>query len=681
MRIVTEFPYPVRVIENAWIPMSDGCRLAARIILPEGAEENPAPAVLEYIPYRKRDYTAVQDAAVHAYFAGHGYACVRVDMRGSGDSGGILMDEYLPQEQQDGVEVVAWIASQPWCSGNVGMMGFSWGGITAMQIASRQPPALKAIIPVTSSVDRYYDDAGYFMGCHVGQTIGWGAEMDSLNSRPPDPEIVGDGWRDTWLERLEKTPLFLGIWLRHQRRDALWRQGTIRENYAAIRCPVLATGGWADCWPNTVGRLLANLEVPRKGISGPWGHNYCCFAKPGPRIGFLQEALRWWDRWLKGEENGVEKDPTLHAYVLHSHAPEPFGKARPGHWVAESGWPPPSTRTEPWYLDGGRLRTERSGADGFVSFRSPQSCGLASGEYMPWFVAGDGAELPADQREDDGKSQIFDSEPLGAPLQILGTPRLALRIASDRRCGLVAARLCDVAPDGASTLISFGILNLAQREGRETPLPVEPGRYYDVSLRLNDVAYELAARHRLRLALSSAYWPMAWPVPEPAMLTVQTGPSGLRLPVRHAGDEDRDYMPFGVPECAPMRPTTTIDPGAGRRRTITCDREAGTWTCEIFHDASWIGPGLVRIDDIGTQLQSLVTQTCTIDDRDPLSACADYRYVHRIERGDWRIRTESHTRLTGDRDTFTLTRRLEAFEGGERVFTRTWEERIPRDGC
>lgn len=679
MRIVTEFPFRTRVIENVWIPLSDGCRLAARIILPEDAEEHPVPAILEYLPYRKRDCTAVQDAAVHAWFAGHGYAGVRVDMRGSGDSDGILMDEYLPREQQDGVEVIAWIASRPWCSGNVGMMGYSWGGITSMQIASRQPPALKAIIPVTSSVDRYYDDAGYFMGCHVGQTIGWGAEMDSLNSRPPDPEIVGEGWRDTWLARLEKTPLFLGIWLRHQRRDALWRQGAIREHYDAIRCPVLATGGWADCWPNTVGRLLANLKVPRRGISGPWGHNYCCFAKPGPRIAFLQEALRWWDRWLKGEDNGVEKDPPFHAYMLHSAAPEPFGKDRPGHWIAESGWPPPSAEAEHWYLDEGRLGAER-GADGVVSFRSPQSCGLASGEYMPWFVAGDGAELPADQREDDGKSRVFDSGPLPAPLQILGTPRLRLRVASDCRCGLVAARLCDVAPDGASTLVSFGILNLAQREGRETPLPVEPGRFYDVTVRLNDVAWELAAGRRLRLALSSAYWPMAWPVPEPALMSVRTGASALALPVRKGVDEDRGYTPFGPPECAPMRPTTTLDPGAGRRRTITGDREAGTWTCEIFHDASWIGPGVVRIDDVGTQLQSLVTQTYRIHDQDPLSARADYRHVHRIERGEWRIRTESRTRLSGDRDAFTLTRTLEAFESDARVFAKTWEERIPRDG-
>ena len=355
MRIVSEFPAKTRVIENTWIPMSDGCRLAARIILPEDANTNSVPAILEYIPYRKRDYTAVQDAAVHQYFAGHGYACVRVDMRGSGDSDGILMDEYLPQEQEDGVEVIAWIAAQPWCDGAVGMMGYSWGGITSMQIASRRPPALKAIIPVTSSVDRYYDDGSYFVGCYSGQTVGWGVEMDAFNGRPPDPEIVGERWRNMWLERLEKTPFFLEIWLRHQRRDAYWLQGTICENYDAIQCPVMAFGGWADCWPNTVSRLLTNLKVPRKGVSGPWGHNYPCFAMPGPQIGFLQEALRWWDFWLKGNDTGIQDEPAFRGFMLHSVEPRTFYKERPGHWIAEPDWPPPSVSERRLFLNPGTV--------------------------------------------------------------------------------------------------------------------------------------------------------------------------------------------------------------------------------------------------------------------------------------------------------------------------------------
>jgi putative CocE/NonD family hydrolase len=287
LNIKKRFPYKVKIIDNVWIPLSDGCKLAAKIFKPVSLSNKKIPAILEYIPYRKNDYTSVQDYAVHKYFAGHGYVSVRVDMRGSGESDGLLLDEYLKIEQKDGFEVVNWLSNQTWCNGNVGMIGYSWGGITSMQVASLNPKGLKAIIPVTASVDRYYDDAGYFVGCLVGQTIGWGVEMDSLSTRPPDPLIVGSKWKKIWKHRLEKTPPYVPIWLSNQEKNKYWLQGTISKNYDLIKCPVLSAGGWADCWPNTVGRLVKNLNVNVKGISGPWGHNYSCFAKPGPQIGFF----------------------------------------------------------------------------------------------------------------------------------------------------------------------------------------------------------------------------------------------------------------------------------------------------------------------------------------------------------------------------------------------------------
>src|SRR5919204_3667726 len=157
MKVREDFPRRVRLIPHVWIPLSDGSRLAARIWLPEDAEDDPVPALLEYIPYRKNDATAVRDQRMHPYFAGHGYAAIRVDMRGSGDSDGVLLDEYLKQEQDDALEVIAWIARQPWCSGQVGMMGISWGGFNALQVAARRPPALKATITVCSTDDRYAD--------------------------------------------------------------------------------------------------------------------------------------------------------------------------------------------------------------------------------------------------------------------------------------------------------------------------------------------------------------------------------------------------------------------------------------------------------------------------------------------------------------------------------------------
>ena len=155
--------------------MSDGCRIAARIWLPAGAEPTPVPAILEYIPYRKRDFMRARDEPIHRYFAQAGYAAVRVDLRGSGDSDGVLFDEYTQQELDDALEIIAWIAAQPWCSGAVGMMGISWGGFNALQVAALDPPALKAIITLCSTDDRYADDAHYMGGCLLNENLQWGA--------------------------------------------------------------------------------------------------------------------------------------------------------------------------------------------------------------------------------------------------------------------------------------------------------------------------------------------------------------------------------------------------------------------------------------------------------------------------------------------------------------------------
>ena len=145
MKTRTNFPHQIAIRDPEFIPLSDGTRLAVRIWLPVDAEERPVPAILEYLPYRRKDGTADRDASTHPYFAGHGYASVRVDMRGSGDSEGVLLGEYLKQEQDDALEIIDWITAQPWCSGQVGMIGISWGGFNGLQIAARRPPALKAI--------------------------------------------------------------------------------------------------------------------------------------------------------------------------------------------------------------------------------------------------------------------------------------------------------------------------------------------------------------------------------------------------------------------------------------------------------------------------------------------------------------------------------------------------------
>jgi putative CocE/NonD family hydrolase len=423
---------PIRHIETVWIPMSDGIKLAGRLWLPEDAEKNPVPAIMEYIPYRRRDGTRDGDDQTHPYLAQHGYACLRLDIRGTGDSEGVILDEYLKQEQDDAVEAIAWLAGQPWCSGKVGMFGISWGGFNALQVAARRPAALKAIITHCSTDDRYADDMHYMGGAQLTGNLEWGSTYFSIMGRAPDPAIVGERWREMWLQRLEAlTPVF-GTWLDHQRRDAYWQHGSVGEKIDDIICAVMTVGGWADGYTNTVFRLLRDLKAPRLGIVGPWGHKYPHNGVPGPAIGYLTEALRFWDHWLKGKETGIMAEPMLRAYVQDSVVPASHYDHRPGHWVAEPAWPSAAIAPQSLPLNRAGLGGAATAGE-TLTISSPQTTGAGSGEWCPYGLGGLGPELPTDQRADDAFSLVFDGAPLSAPLEILGAPTVTLEFESDRR--------------------------------------------------------------------------------------------------------------------------------------------------------------------------------------------------------------------------------------------------------
>jgi putative CocE/NonD family hydrolase len=259
-----------------------------------------------------------RDEPIHRWFAMSGYASIRVDVRGSGDSDGVLHDEYSPEEHRDALEIIAWIARQDWCTGAVGMMGISWGGFNALQVAALRPPALKAIITVCSTDDRYADDAHFMGGALLNENMQWGAILTLYSALPPDPEIVGERWREMWRERLEALEPFPALWMRHPWRDDTWKHGSISEDYGAIACPVYAIGGWADGYPNAVPRLVEHLTCPRKGLIGPWAHVFSHDGVPGPAIGFLQEAVRWWDHWLQGRDTGIMAEPPLRVWMQES---------------------------------------------------------------------------------------------------------------------------------------------------------------------------------------------------------------------------------------------------------------------------------------------------------------------------------------------------------------------------
>ena len=644
--IVTTFPRSVRVIEHILIPLKDGTTLAARMWLPDDAERNPVPAILEYLPYRKRDGTYERDALTHPYLAGHGYAGVRVDIRGSGESAGLLSDEYSEQELADGVEVIAWLAAQPWCSGVVGMMGISWGGFNGLQIAARRPPALKAIVTICSSDDRYADDAHYMGGTLITAGLEWAFFFFGTMCLPPDPLLVGEGWRATWLERLANAPLFFEIWLQHQRRDSYWKRGSVCEDYSAIQCPVFAVGGWTDAYTNTIPRLLAGLTVPRKGLIGPWAHAYPHFALPGPQVGFLQEMLRWWDYWLKGIDTGVMDEPMLRAWMMESVRPASHHETLPGRWIAKSSWPSPGITPRRLFLTDEGLRDETASLTA-RAVCSPQTVGKCGGNWVPF---GRGHDQAGDQGEDDLRSLVFETPPLDAPIELLGAAIVTLDVASDRPMANLVVRLCDVHPSGESLRVSFGVLNLTRRNGHEKPELLAIGERYRVRIQLNDAGSVFPAGHRVRLAISTAYWPMIWPCPEKATLLISGG--ALDLPVRPPSAADALLSPLPGPESAPPEKPTMLRRGDMR---------------------------VERIDRIDLELGAKGKWQYHVEENDPLSAVAELQRTQTMSREAWQIRIETRMRLSCTRDAFLLEASLRAYEGEQEVCRRDWDRAIARD--
>ena len=648
----------IEELPDLGITLSDGTRLSARVWRPVDAQDHPVPAILEYLPYRKRDGTCARDALTHPYFAKRGYACIRVDIRGNGDSEGLMEDEYTPQELADGVEVINWLAAQPWCSGRVGIMGISWGGFNGLQIAALGPDPLKAVITLCSTVDRFADDIHYKGGCLLNENLGWGATMWSYSSRPPDPALRSD-WREMWVTRLENEPFLPATWLRHQRRDAYWQHGSVCEDFSAIKAKVLAVGGWGDAYKNAVPQLVENIPGA-KGIIGPWVHKYPHFAVPEPRIGFLQEALRWWDRWLKDTDTGVEDDPDYSVYLMDGVRPQTWYADRPGRWINTT---PTPEAVQTLHLGAAGLGDPST----FVQeIASPLDVGMNAGEYCAIWL---GPEMPGDQRADDGKSVYFDSAPFGADTDITGAARVTLRLRSDQPQGQIAVRLNHIHPDGASTRITYGVLNLTHRDSARDPQPMPIDQDVVVSLTLDHAAYRLPKGHKLRLAISNAYWPLIWPSPVPARLTLTAG--HLDLPVRALAQADERGFP--PPDAdTPWQVEDLREPAHVRRTEI--DHQTGTVSLIIEDDF-----GEVRDLDHGLINGSVARERWSIHPDDPLSARGACHWTDETQRGDIRMRTEARCEMWSDATHFHLTATLEAYENDVLVHDRHISERLPRD--
>eukprot|EP00759_Apiculatamorpha_spiralis_P020995 PhF_6_TR26133/c0_g1_i1/m.37000/K06978/K06978; uncharacterized protein len=526
------------------------CNLSATLWLPKEKEvgERKYPSVLEYIPYRKSDGTAYRDSKRHPYYAHHGIVSIRVDLRGSGDSEGVLVDEYLPQELQDACDVIAWMASQPWSNGSVGMFGKSWGGFNALQVAFLAPPALKSIISVSATVDRYAEDVHYIGGCvQAFGMLSWAAVMLGYNAAPPDPVVVPD-WFNLWCTRLKGTPPYVHEWLKHPNRDSYWKHGSVCEDYTKIQIPVLAIGGYADGYTSFVPDLIRGLgEGQCWGLLGPWAHQYPEEGSPGPRVNFGEVALRWWKETLNNKDRSATTNllpfPPLQTFVHSLTLSDRPTRAYPspsfqGSWLSlsrDAVLHPPSNRTlrfvhdlkvSPWCVV-----TSSDGNGGDVVVKPDASVGLQMGS---WWGFGQDGEGPADQHPDDFRSASFTmGTPLKEDIKIVGYPVVEVCVSVDQPTAFIAVRLCAVnSVTNESTLLSYGVLSLNRRLSMEFPTPVTPHEKMDCSVRLRYTSVNVSAGHSLRVSISQDWWPIVWPSPTPVTLTVHSSVSGcLHLPV------------------------------------------------------------------------------------------------------------------------------------------------------
>ena len=656
---------PILRERNIRIPMPDGVTLAADLFRP--MTSGRYPVVVEYLPYRKND-TAWQGYFGHRYLAARGYVAVRIDVRGTGDSEGTALDEYCPREQLDGVAAIAWLAEQSWSSGAVGMFGTSYGGFNSLQVAMHRPPALKAICPMYFTDNRYTDDCHYKGGqLQMLYDVGtYGLSMVGRNMLPPRPDLVGEQWSDIWEEHLRNEPWLLR-WLAHPTLDEQWRQGSLCENYAAIECATYLIGGWRDGYTNCNLRTFANLQCPKKLMIGPWLHVQPHVGRPGPRIDHWREMARFYDYWLKGIDDGIMDEPPIAIYVQEYDRPEANRPLTSGFWRSETAFPPERGHDETLFLVEGRLQSDDPKAEAAVTELAYHP---AVGTSFGMFSAGSPLVLPADQRGEEAYSTVFTGQALSEPLEILGRPRLHLQIDSDAEVITFTARLCDVAPDGSSALVTKGILNATHRESDSDPTPLVPGARYELTMELDATSWRFAPGHRVRLSISNADFPNAWPSPMLATSRLHLGgerPSRFVLPVVPDPTE-----PLPAPAFAPS-PFAVEDEPAEEPRPWRVTRDLMRGRTELT-----IAGNGVSQPDPGYTLETRSLATASVDERKPAHA---WMRGHQIDRYRWpgqTIELQSRGQITSTETAFNVTLHVSITVDDLPHFERRWVASFPR---
>jgi len=647
-------------MENVWIPMKDGVRLAATLYMPDGAKPGEKfPALLDYLPYRKDDSTAAGDYPKNAYFARRGYVAARVDIRGFGASEGSPTDrEYSEQEQIDGEAVIHWLAMQPWSNGKVGMYGISWGGFNSLQMAMRKPPELKAIIAIDATEELFHDDIHYIDGLmHVDE---FELNMDMAPGMTGAPDYTLDD--KVFGPRFDAAPWSLE-YFRHQRDGAFWRS-PVRPLHT-IQVPCFLIGGLADGYRDSIPRMLEQVKAPVRALVGPWNHSFPNDADFGPRIEWREDSVRWWDYWLKGRDTGVLEDPKLVIFMRHWFPPNPNLEEVPGEWRVEAGWPPNHQTKSTLYLQPNHSLAKSLPEAGTHQLKYVPSIGVEAGFW--W------GELLSDQRPVDAFSLVYDSDLLPEDLAIMGRPHALLKASVDAPLADWFARLSDVAPDGEVTQITGAGLSGAQRDSMTDPKALVPGHFYDLDVEMHLTTWVFPKGHRIRLSVSNALWPMVLSTPYKMTTSLQLGgDNGSRLqlpvvpvhgqaPVRVQPPQPSEHRPdiqsIGFPWPGEWRVTRD----EGRLKTTVL------WKGKAEEKYPWGDE---------TDLEKL---TYEIEDAHPEFNIIEGEAETTLKLKDRVLVWSGHLTFTTDARNFLYRYTRELRKDGVLIKTKTWEETIPRD--
>jgi uncharacterized protein len=658
--------YNVRVVRHVKIPMSDGTRLDTHMVMPDAPGR--FPAVFDYYPYRKDDLSA-EAMRYHHYLARRGFVALRLDVRGTGSSEGLAADEYSLQEQLDAVEAIDWLSKQPWCNGNVGMFGSSYGGFNSLQVAMHRPPALKAICPMYFTDNRYTDDCHYKGGTlQMLYDMGtYGLSMVVQNALPPDL-ASSERWAEVWEEHLRNEPWIIH-WLEHQTYDEQWRHGSLCEDYAAIQCATFLIGGWRDGYTNCNLRVFQHLRCPKKALIGPWLHVVPDMGIPGPRVDHLHEMARFYDYWLRGVDDGVMAEPPLTVYIQQFDPPAAERKLTSGFWRHEPGWPLDRAAERALYLAGGGALVDTAPAEAEVAaYQYNPTVGTTFG----MFSAGSPLVLPIDQRLEDAFSLGWSSAPLAEPIEILGRPRVILRLSTTAEIATIAVRLIDVAPDGAAALVTKGVLNLTHRDSHEQPAPLVPGQVYAIEVELDATGWLFEPGHRIRVSLSGADFPNSWPAPHHHTTSIYFGgDTATRLILPGLAPQE---PPLPAPQ---LRPPAPFEPLARSYSElpvwrVTHDYVAGTAEVHIRTG------GRTRLDD-GTEIIRSSDASAMASQRDP--ARATMRGLNQVTLRwlDRTIDARARGQIESTADALHVTIQLDITMNGVPYHSQRWVRSIPRN--